>query len=308
MFPENVMRWGRQPPLQTTAIADRGRRCIRRYHVRHGGRKGIAVSEFSRDCLTHLMDYPDLPIHLNPAQVIKTDATTLLLRTELRLSSGRVDVAYKRIQRRTLIKTVTSVLRPRRLLRSWSIGHHLLTRGVATPRPFAAITAPWFARQADGYLITQWVADAVPADVFLRDLRRRSPRVRQTLLRSAATQLGDLVAKIHAARVTHRDLKAGNVLLREHGQGVEACVIDLEGAAIVFRLTSRKRYKNLARLVVCFRDDADVSLSLRLRFCRAYLEASDVPREHWKSFWTALDRHSERLWRKKQRRRQRHSR
>ena len=303
MFPESVMRWGRQWPMRTEVWGNRRRPKTRTYHLRHGGRQGIAVSEFSRDCLAHLMDYPDLPIHLNPRQIVKTDLTTLLLRTELRVSSGPVEVAYKRIQRRTLIKTLTSILRPGRLLRSWRVGHHLLAREVATPRPYAVIAAPWYAWRADGYLMTQWITGAVPADVFVNGLAHEKPHVRHKVLQAAAVELGRLIGQLHAAQVAHRDLKAGNLLLRqEQGEAVSAWVIDLEGAAIVTRISWARRYKNLARLAVCFQDDPQIPHSVKLRFCRAYLDVCREDCQNWKSFWRALSLQSQRLWSRKQRR------
>jgi len=307
MLPVNAMRWERSTTVPTSHTAGRGMRRGRVYRLRHAGRLGFAVSEFSRTCLTRLMDYPDIPIHLQSAQIVKADATTLLLRTHLRLGSGRTTVAYKRIQRRTAVKILTSLLRPQRLLRSWRVGHHLRSQGVATPRPLAAITARRLAWRADGYLATQWIDGAVGVDVFLDKLGCRSALERQRISRAAATELGRLIAQMHEASVQHRDLKVANLLLSEQGQRIKAWVIDLEGASVALRVPWRTRYKNLARLTLCFRDELQISLSLRLRFCRAYLDACGAPRDAWKSLWNTLDRSSARLARKK-RRRQRRSR
>ena len=303
MFPVNAIRWERSTAVPASHTAADGMGPGRVYRLQRGGRQGFAVSEFSRTCLTRLMDYPDIPIHLHSAQIIKADTTTLLLRTHLRLSSGRTTVAYKRIQRRTPVKMLTSLLRPQRLLRSWKVGQHLRAQGVATPRPLAAITARWLAWRADGYLATQWIDGAVGVDVFWDRLGCRSAADRQRVSRAAAAELGRLVAHMHQACVRHRDLKVANLLLSEQGERIEAWVIDLEGASVAFRVPWRTRYKNLARLALCLRDELPISLSLRLRFCRAYLDACGVPRGTWKAMWNTLDRYSEQLARKKQRQR-----
>ena len=93
--------------------------------------------------------------------------------------------------------------------RSWLLGHGLCERWLPTPRPLAmfhhyrAKLLP-----AEGYLLTEKVAYAVGLPEAVRACR--APGV----LRAWSERLARVVRAMHDRGVSHRDLKAPNVMLR----------------------------------------------------------------------------------------------
>jgi tRNA A-37 threonylcarbamoyl transferase component Bud32 len=83
--------------------------------------------------------------------------------------------------------------------------------------------------------------------------------------------VGRLVGRLHASGFSHRDLKATNLLVRERDGRIEACIIDLDGAAKPWRLSKRRRLANLARLAIASLELTGVTQTMRLRMLRAYL-------------------------------------
>lgn len=92
---------------------------------------------------------------------------------------------------------------------------------------------------------------------------------------------------MHDRAVSHRDLKACNILLE---RGVEPVLIDLVGVRIRRAVSFRQRAKELARLNASFLASPDVTCTVRLRFLRTYLAAGDCRIADWKSWWREIRR------------------
>ena len=90
-----------------------------------------------------------------------------------------------------------------------------------------------------------------------------------------------LVCELHRRQVSHRDLKAGNVLVNHEG----VWLIDLVGMAPYRHLSRRRRVQNLARLHASFHRSSSLSRTDKLRFLRIYLQWGLLGREGWKRWW-----------------------
>src|SRR5204862_7794589 len=112
-------------------------------------------------------------------------------------------------------------------------------------------------------------------------------------------RLARVLRAMHDRGVSHRDLKAPNVLL-EHG--TDPVLIDLVGVRTRVRLSSTRRAKELARLNASFASNPAVTNATRLRFLRAYLRIGPrlaPPKESaagtgrrsnadWKNWWGVI--------------------
>jgi hypothetical protein len=87
--------------------------------------------------------------------------------------------------------------------------------------------------------------------------------------------------------VSHRDLKAANILLAD---GTEPTFVDLVGVRTRVRLTDEQRAKELARLNASFLNSARVTRGERLRFLRAYLACGTAFQADWKKWWGMVSR------------------
>src|SRR5262249_29691299 len=138
---------------------------------------------------------------------------------------------------------VKNLFRRSQVLRSWVNGHALRDRWLPTPRPLAVFHRRRFGLPAEGYLLTEKVRGAVGLDEAVRRCPDRATF--RELLRRVARML----RAMHDRGVSHRDLKAANILVTG---GTEPVLIDLVGVRTRARLTDGRRARELARLNASF--------------------------------------------------------
>jgi hypothetical protein len=91
---------------------------------------------------------------------------------------------------------------------------------------------------------------------------------------------------MHDRQVSHRDLKAPNVLMAGPDPlTAEPVLIDLVGVETGRQVRESVRVRDLARLNASFHDTPTVSRTDRLRCLRAYLRWGLHGRGDWKSWW-----------------------
>ncbi len=158
----------------------------------------------------------------------------------------------------------------------------LTQRGILVPRPLGwGILGNNFAPRAS-FLLSETVADARHLTEVLTDL---APARRQQL----STGLGQYLAKLHAAGVTHHDFHPGNLLVRWPADAPPQFVlIDLHEIHLGRPLSWRHRRENLCVFNRYFILRA--SRSDRLRFWRAYTkEAGSAIPDHSGATPSALE-------------------
>jgi len=252
---------------------------------------GYAVEDLDRAYFSRLIESPELPMSARSCELVKQGRSAELVRLPLGLECGTVPVAYKRIRRPGWRRAASDLLRTHRALRAWQIGHELLRRGISTARPLAVII-PRRLRDTDAFLATEWLEGAENLNFFAMRIRRLEARNRFRPLKGAAERVGELLGQLHAGSITHRDLKASNLLVCEEVSGFRAFVIDLDGASIKWWLSSELRLRNLARLDVSLDPHECIGKTSRLRFLLKYLAASGRSAESWKTLWRGVARHS----------------
>jgi tRNA A-37 threonylcarbamoyl transferase component Bud32 len=90
---------------------------------------------------------------------------------------------------------------------------------------------------------------------------------------------------MHDRAVSHRDLKASNLLLE---MGYSPMLIDLVGVRAGESVSFARRARELARLNASFLTCHAVTSTVRLRFLSAYLSAGERPSRDWKEWWSAI--------------------
>lgn len=248
------------------------------------GTTAYAVADFPRDLLIRLAECPDLPLRSGPAETIKAGNTALVVRASLPMHAGMTSVAYKRIRRKTALKKLTQAITRNRTLRTFLMGHRFVQHGIETAQPLAVIVPSRFDVAAPSWLATEWLDGETVADAATR-LEQLSPSAQKSIADAAAVSLGALLGKMHAAGITHRDLKSQNLMLkREADSETRAAVIDLEGAAVAGPAVSLRRWRDLARLAADAESWPIVSQTTRMRFLAAYLNAARL-KDDSKSAW-----------------------
>jgi len=126
--------------------------------------------------------------------------------------------------------------------RAWRRGHALLVRGVGTARPLAWLDRRDGLRGRHGTIVTEALDGHRPLDLVLPELRGRD---RAACIETVARE----IRRLHDSGLSHRDLKAQNILLRRDGVSWRAALVDMDGlSGPSRRVTEARRTKDLMRL------------------------------------------------------------
>ena len=242
--------------------------------VRSPGVRGNAVRELPEDLLSEWIADPDAIFTRSDATILKDSPSS----TVALLPHGSRRYVFKRFRRNSLITGLKNRLRQSPALRSWIAGQSLRDRGLPTARPLAVLHRCRVGLPREGYLIFEFVADAkeLPEAVVTMTWDER---------KQLADEMGRLIRDLHDRGVSHRDLKAPNILVVA-GRPV---LIDLVGVRLDSRaIPDSERVRNLARLNARFVNSSFVNRTDRLRVLLAYRSWSTRPPGDWKALWRAI--------------------
>jgi len=254
-------------------------------------------------------------------EVVKDSPSGRVVRRKLSVGDAELDVYVKRPRRKQTWKIILDCLRASRPLRAFDLGHRMMTRGVDTAMPLAAIERRVGPFLVDSILITE----TVPASHLNQFLHARLSHVadpqladmseaeQESVARSVLSSLGQMVRRLHDNNLVHRDLKSGNILVHWTPEdGPSVVLIDLDGLKHVSRISMRQRFQGLMRLNVSLLACTSVSHAGRLRMLLGYLRRPGAGRIAFKPYWRVLQQWSARKLnqqinsrRKRQRKRQR---
>jgi tRNA A-37 threonylcarbamoyl transferase component Bud32 len=277
--------------------------------VRAGAVTGHAVSDLPAEALAALLADPDEPFRRPGVRVLKASPSSRVVEFDLPGPDGPRRVIYKRIAVTAWSDPWAALLRPTAALRSWVLGHGLRLRGLPTPRPLGVWHRRGWGLPREGYLLTEKVDGAVDLAARAAQLAEMPAAERRPAVRGLARELARLVRALHQRRLSHRDLKAANILVqagqgRGEGGGAAAFpysisrapvpagalwLIDLAGVRRHGKLERSRRARDLARLHASFLCHPAVSRTDKLRFLRDYLGWGLHGRGEWKEWWGEVE-------------------
>jgi tRNA A-37 threonylcarbamoyl transferase component Bud32 len=253
--------------------------------VRAGSVRGLAVRDLPDDFLRTLLHNPDAIFARVDVKLLKQCVGSTVAELEVQTPAGPKAVVLKRVNVRTMLDPLKNLFRSSAVRRSWLLGHGLCERWIPTPRPLALFHRHVGILPAEGYLLTEKVPDAIGLPEAVRVCRDA------TLLRVWAEKLARVVRTMHDRGVSHRDLKAPNVMLQGAATdpaNATPVLIDLVGVSAGARAVPfGRRTKELARLNASFLEMPHVTRGERLRFLRTYLGAGEREPD-WKKWWKAV--------------------
>lgn len=223
---------------------------------------------------------PDTPFEQPDAIVLKRSASALVAEVSLPLASGHNRrVIYKRFLRKHWWQQVVDCLRLSPARRSWCNAWRLRDALLPTPKALLLIETTRFGLPNAAYLATEKVDGAVDLLSAYRqgDIARRRRLVRQT---------ARLLRSFHDHGLSHRDLKAANVLAVPKSSGWKLQVIDLVGVQRYRKMRPWRCQRDLSRLAVSFANAA--SPADLLRFLKFYLGPQGRNRAIRRGWWLAI--------------------
>jgi hypothetical protein len=303
----------------------RDKRCLvnNRYYrkVKAPGVVGHAVTEIAAADLAALASDPDAPFRMPGVRVHKESASATVIEMDFPVNGQMRRVIYKRFRVTSLKDPLASLFRPSPALRSWIHGQGFRERGLPTARPFVVLHRQKFGLLHEGYLLTEKIAHAADLHEYLHTLKSAPSGERLDLLRRLIERVARTIRALHQRRLSHRDLKAANVLVRRwdappdepsaYSQDIQnllympessVWLIDLVGVEVNRELSRGRRVQNLSRLNASFHAHPGITRTDRLRFLLTYLNCGAFGRCDWKNWWRKIDRATWKKVRRNQRR------
>jgi tRNA A-37 threonylcarbamoyl transferase component Bud32 len=281
--------------------------------LRAPGVVGHAVTDLDRAAVARLLADPDAPFRAPGVRLLKDSPSSTVAELELPTATGTCRVIYKRFRVTRWSDPWTALVRRAPALRSWQLGHAFRDRCLPTARPLLVLHRVRHGLKREGYLLTEKIEDALDLHGFLAQLAELPPPERRAQRQWCIDAVARVVRQLHRCRLSHRDLKAANLLLTGRiGDDISpyrplppssprmplssllplpasrVWLIDLVGVRQHTRLSRSRRVQNLARLNASFCQSHALTRTDRLRFLRAYLLWNLHGRGAWKRWWRAI--------------------
>jgi tRNA A-37 threonylcarbamoyl transferase component Bud32 len=259
--------------------------------VRRGSVAGHVVATLDGSLVEQLLYDPDQPFRRDDVKQLKKSPSSTVIELPADATPVGKPLIFKRFAVTKWSDPWVSLVRPTPALRSYVQGHGFGLRFLPTPRPLAVLHRQPLGMPCEGYLLTEKVEDAVDLLAFVDQLRAVEPSLRQAALRRVIAEVARLVCTLHQRRLSHRDLKAANLLVRKTGEAAECSVwfIDLVGVVRHLRLRRDRRVQNLARLHTSFFTHPLISKTDKLRFLQVYLRWGLRGKPGWKTWWRLIE-------------------
>lgn len=300
-----LRRFAAEVEVKTRSWAERlwrrwGRRCrgTNKYFkvFRGRGLYAVASRELDREQVRRFMADPDAPFADLRTRLIKSSTTTTVAELPLQMGERERPVIYKRFNRKKWLDPILTLFRPSRGWRAWQAGQHLTSRAVPTPQNLLYLRTTKRGRRwlphhfwaHETYVMTVKVDPSITlSDYALQLLPSLDAPARRLAIRRMTRSLARTVRVLHDRSLSHRDLKAANLLVEGDPLAAEPrlAFIDLVGVKLHHPLPRRWQLQNLARLSLSLESVPGRTRTDTLRFLKAYLPWSSTRRESWKTIW-----------------------
>ena len=189
---------------RATRLADYLDKCLRDCSLFKSARRAdkfFSIVRSETGLLAPLSHDPDA--WLEKGEPLKRGRTATLARIEI----GGRPLVIKRYNIKSAGHALSRCWRPSRAWHSWVEGHRLQFLGIATPRPLALVERRFGPLRGRAWLVTEHCPGVNLAEHFASRL--------DTPPAAEIAALGELFRQLAAARISHGDLKATNLLWHE---------------------------------------------------------------------------------------------
>jgi serine/threonine protein kinase len=281
---DDARKLERQTDRSVTQLWEsRDGRCLRENRhfrrIRGNGVDGYCERQLDESIVRELVADPDAAFVRPNVIKLKDSRSSTVCAFDVATQSAPQKMVFKRFQVTRSYDPIVNLLRPSSALRSWKNGHVLIARGLPTPRPVLFLQRRRWEFPTVGYVLFERIDDAW-------HLHETVARVDTDSLQQIVDLLARWIRIMHDRGISHRDLKAANILVTADGR---CQFLDLDGVRIHRRVGRPTRVRDLMRLNASFLSSPRVTRTTRLRFLRTYLLWGLNGKEGWKSWWKEVD-------------------
>lgn len=217
-----------------------------------------------------------------PKNHLKVDGTTSVSVCELEICGKTITVAVKTHNRNGgIVDFLRGMLRDKSL-RSFRTAGKLCSNSIPTAYPLAAIRHRNGLATDKTVYITEYIENSIDLHTFLAENVSQSNPADKTssgIKKQIGMQIGSIIARMHGARMWHRDAKAGNFLVvPSKSGGYEVMLIDMDGIKPYLFTTDKKRYFAFIKLGAVLMWHRGINLTDYLRSFRKYCSQSGIDR------------------------------
>jgi tRNA A-37 threonylcarbamoyl transferase component Bud32 len=192
-------------------------------------------------------------------------------------------------------ESLATIFRPNQAERAWNNAAALILRELPTPKPLVLLHRIQWGLPVSSYLLTERI-NGMGLREYVESHRNSNTPAQESrrIVLGVLAATARLIRTMHDRRVTHRDLKASNILASTTANPAQPdlWLIDLDGVSTWRTIPPRHIWQNLARINVSFLKCGWISHTDRLRFLRLYLGRDFQNKRVWKALWHHVARES----------------
>ena len=229
----------------------------------------------------------------HPDRTLKAEGKNSVLIKTLRIGNRDICAVIKSQKTGTGLKNFARSIPPPRAVRNFNTAGKLLSAGVPTAWPLAALQKRKGIRAIWSIYIYQFVdADANLYD-FLRDHLPQIDKHDLSARRRVAGRIAHIMAKLHNAGFWHRDAKASNFLIKHDREGGRQIImVDLDGIKRYRFKRTRNQFRSLIKLASTVIPHPAINRTDYLRTFAIYSKLLDLDKTQRKRIFCDLARQS----------------
>ena len=179
--------------------------------------------------------------------------------------NGRIHNLYiKQFFYRSPADFLKHVFRPSRAMRSLKASQILAANNLLSPEVIAVGQKTLGPFVGKSFMITRSVENAPTLTNWIAEVTDVNTK------RKFIRQLAQTIGKMHAANISHGDLRTGNILVKPKDNGWDFYLLDNERTVKYSKLPGKLRFKNLVQLNML--TEKNLTSTDRMRFYKTYLK------------------------------------
>lgn len=179
--------------------------------------------------------------------------------------NGQVHKLYvKQFFYRSAVDFLKHIFRPSRAMRSLKACRMLADENLLSPQVVAMGQKMFGPFVAKSFLITRSIENAPTLANWIAETK--DVKTKRRLIR----RLAETIGRMHAANISHGDLRTGNVLVKDKKDGWDFYLLDNERTVKYSKLSAKLRLKNLVQIGMVL--NKNLTNTDRMRFYKYYLK------------------------------------